>query len=440
MRHSFAIALLVLSATVGVWAQNTDAASDKIVVVGNRAQPVQWNHRESIQDAINAAQPNGTVIVPSRYLGTDCNPISACNPGSVIVLDWRSASGGIVQPCSPITPGAVAVYTSNGQSVTCLVGIVLSAGTENSQEWGDNVTVANADPGQMKLASVGGVPSIGFNGPLSAIETAANVAQPNGIAGLNASAVLPIAEVVNSLTNCDSSHVIKGDQTCGNALAVSTNAVSNSSQTALNFQDAVAFNGLTFTWTNPGGGGNEKPVLGGSLDLATQNHPSMTINGTVCTLGSSCNPSGSAGSTLLNSQGPATAVTGTGAAATLYTFSIAGGTMSTTSCIRASAFFQHTTGTTSTTFTWNFGATSFTSSGSTVVAGAKSTITVCNNGATNSQWLAVDNLIIGTTLQQGAQFNTSAIDTTSSTTISFQFTVAATDAVTPKGWTVESVH
>lgn len=151
-------------------------------------------------------------------------------------------------------------------------------------------------------------------------------------------------------------------------------------------------------------------------------------------------PAGVVGSTILNEQGPATAVTGTGAAANLYTFSMPGNSMSTVSCVRATAFFQHTTGTASTTFTWNFGAASFTSSGSTVIAGAKSTITVCNSGATNSQWLAVDNLIVGTTLQQGAQFNTSAIDTTASTTISFQFTVAGTDAVTPKGWLVESIH
>lgn len=117
MRHSFAIALLVLSATLGVWAQNTDAASDKIVVVGNRAQPVQWNHRESIQDAINAAQPNGTVIIPSSYAGTDCNPVANCNPGSVIVQDWRTNSGGSGVNCGGIN--AIVFQSAIGQLAIC---------------------------------------------------------------------------------------------------------------------------------------------------------------------------------------------------------------------------------------------------------------------------------------------------------------------------------
>jgi hypothetical protein len=117
MRRSLAIALLVLGATVGVWAQNTDAASDKIVVVGNRAQPVQWNHRESIQDAINAAKPNGTVIIPSSYGGTDCNPVSNCNPGSVTVQDWRTNGGGSGVNCGGIN--AIVFQSAIGQLAIC---------------------------------------------------------------------------------------------------------------------------------------------------------------------------------------------------------------------------------------------------------------------------------------------------------------------------------
>jgi hypothetical protein len=117
MRRSLAIALLVLGATVGVWAQNTDAASDRIVVVGNRAQPVQWNHRESIQDAINAAKPNGTVIIPSSYGGTDCNPVSNCNPGSVTVQDWRTNGGGSGVNCGGIN--AIVFQSAIGQFAIC---------------------------------------------------------------------------------------------------------------------------------------------------------------------------------------------------------------------------------------------------------------------------------------------------------------------------------
>lgn len=351
---------------------------------------------------------------------------------------WQSS--GLSCQGGTFTLNAILVVTSGG-GVSCNGSATIVQGSESSISMPDNVTVANAAPTQMKLASVAGVPSIGFNGPVSAIETAANVGVANGIAGLNGSAVLPIAEVVNSLTNCDSSHVIKGDQSCGNALGITTDSVSNTSQSLLNFLDAAAFHGLTLTWTNPGGGGNEQPVIGGSLDLATQNHPSMTINGTICTLGSTCNPSGSSGSTLLNSQGPLTAVTGTGAVATLYTFSIPGGTMGTATCIRAHAEFQHTTGSASITYTWNYAGTTSTSSGSAGLGAGQDSVTICNTGATNAQVISFHQLMfVGNTVVQGTAVTTSAIDTTTSQTLSFQFTVAATDAVTPKLWMVESVH
>lgn len=93
MRTLFHLAVVALLCVCAV-AQVQHAADDYIVVVGNQAQPVAWNHSQTIQTAINAAQPNGTVIIPSSYTGTECTPISTCNPGQVIVVDWRSGGQG----------------------------------------------------------------------------------------------------------------------------------------------------------------------------------------------------------------------------------------------------------------------------------------------------------------------------------------------------------
>ena len=70
------------------------SADDNIVVVGNQAQPVQWTHQNSIQNALLHAGQNGVVWIPPNYKGTDCNPISVCNPGNTVVIDLR---GGMFQ-------------------------------------------------------------------------------------------------------------------------------------------------------------------------------------------------------------------------------------------------------------------------------------------------------------------------------------------------------
>jgi hypothetical protein len=116
MRNLLATLVLVcLCLTPLVSAQNTDAASDRVVVVGNPSQPVAWNHKSNIREAILRAQPNGTVIIPSSYSGTDCNPISSCSLGSVIVIDWRTGGGSSSLACG----NSFAVYIFNGSGTIC---------------------------------------------------------------------------------------------------------------------------------------------------------------------------------------------------------------------------------------------------------------------------------------------------------------------------------
>lgn len=96
------------------------SADDNFVVVGNPAQPVQWTHASSIQIAILRAGVNGTIWIPANYSGTDCNPISSCNPGSALVIDLR---GGLFQTTPSISGGngggnpATAPLIVNGTSM-----------------------------------------------------------------------------------------------------------------------------------------------------------------------------------------------------------------------------------------------------------------------------------------------------------------------------------
>lgn len=76
------------------------SADDNIVVVGNQSQPVQWTHQNSIQAAIQRAGPKGVVWIPATYAGTDCNPVSSCDPGNTLVIDLR---GSLFQTYPPLT-------------------------------------------------------------------------------------------------------------------------------------------------------------------------------------------------------------------------------------------------------------------------------------------------------------------------------------------------
>ena len=107
----------------------------------------------------------------------------------------------------------------------------------------------------------------------------------------------------------------------GSSLTINTNGSANSSQTLLNFVNPPAFNGLTFTYSNPGGAGNETFTLGGSLGNAGLTNPSMTLNGTPVTLGGTYSIAGSAPGSVTGSSDTITATVGT--FATQYTLTSA---------------------------------------------------------------------------------------------------------------------
>jgi hypothetical protein len=97
-----------------------------IVVVGNQGQPpLQFaTPQPSILQAIQKAGPYGQVWIPASYTGGDCNPVSTCNPGSLMILDFRngtftpSASGGSAAAVSSVFTRTGAVVATSGD-YTC---------------------------------------------------------------------------------------------------------------------------------------------------------------------------------------------------------------------------------------------------------------------------------------------------------------------------------
>lgn len=76
----------------------------------------------------------------------------------------------------------------------------------------------------------------------------------------------------------------------GSSVTLQTNGIANTSQSLLDFINPASFNGLTFTFQNTSGG-IETFAVGGTLNNAGLTNSTITVNGTVCTLGASCAPS-----------------------------------------------------------------------------------------------------------------------------------------------------
>ena len=148
---------------------------------------------------------------------------------------------------------------------------------------------------------------------------------------------------------------------------------------------------------------------------------------------------GSADSSACAYQGPASAVTGTGAAATYYTCTLPAGVMGAGQGIIITAVAKHTTGTAAVSYTLSFGGTSTTAAAPAGAANQLEHVTylIMNNpGSTSAQTIST----VGQDSSGGnnsIKLDTAAVNTASAVTINLQFNVAATDAVTPEMFLVE---
>lgn len=144
------------------------------------------------------------------------------------------------------------------------------------------------------------------------------------------------------------------------------------------------------------------------------------------------------GSTLLNAQGNAGAITGTGAVATVYTYTLPGGTVATNNALRVTVGWSHSTGSASVTYTLYVNGVVSNCNPSLSTAGAGTcTATIINTGSTTGTGTGL--AAMGTAVAVTST-NLTGLAWGSSQVVKFTFNVANTDAVTPILWLVEVVQ
>lgn len=148
--------------------------------------------------------------------------------------------------------------------------------------------------------------------------------------------------------------------------------------------------------------------------------------------------------TLLSFQPQAAEANGNGAAQNIYSYTVSGNVLGVNKCIRATAYWLHSTGTGAITYGWSWGGTALTTwAGGTIAAtNIRTSITVCNNAATNAQTIMQDPAIEsqGTSaimVTNTMLLTTGAKDTTSNQALAITFNVASGNKVTPSGFVVE---
>jgi hypothetical protein len=146
--------------------------------------------------------------------------------------------------------------------------------------------------------------------------------------------------------------------------------------------------------------------------------------------------------TLLNAQANAAAVTGTGSAVVLYTYSLPANTVATLKGIRVRTGYVHSTGSALVAYTLTLNGVAIVPNQSlsgNSGQGAIIDVTVLNTGATTGTMF--DEWFDGS-LNQIVTINTAAatgLAWGSNQTLQFTFNVAATDKVTPIFWLVELI-
>ncbi|MGC2828319.1 MAG: hypothetical protein WB994_01635 [Candidatus Acidiferrum sp.] len=144
----------------------------------------------------------------------------------------------------------------------------------------------------------------------------------------------------------------------------------------------------------------------------------------------------SAGSTVLNAQGDAGAITGTGAIATVYTYTLPGGTVANLKALRVTVGWQHSTGTANVSYNVTLnGVTSGCNASASTAGGINCTVTFLNTGATTG-----DATSTSTVTGAAPAIALTGLAWSSSQILKFTFNVANTDAVTPILFLVELVQ
>ena len=131
-------------------------------------------------------------------------------------------------------------------------------------------------------------------------------------------------------------------------------------------------------------------------------------------------------------QGPTSAITGTGSAASLYSYSIPGGTFSPGMGVKCFARFRHTTGSAAVTISWKLGSTAYTypSTYTSGTTGADASIEIFTFSSLTSETVNIPWASFGGTTQTPYTGNAWSENLNNADTIALQFSVASTDKLT----------
>jgi hypothetical protein len=140
--------------------------------------------------------------------------------------------------------------------------------------------------------------------------------------------------------------------------------------------------------------------------------------------------------TVLNAQTSGPAVTGTGSAVTLYTYTLPMNTLLPNKGLRIKVYWQHSTGSASVAYSLTIGGTSVAGENWTFTSVDHLDATIMNvAGSQSSQSFVVD--LFGNNAFAGTGFSNQNINFANPEVIAFTFNVASTDKVRPYLFTVE---
>jgi hypothetical protein len=147
--------------------------------------------------------------------------------------------------------------------------------------------------------------------------------------------------------------------------------------------------------------------------------------------------------TLLNSQGAGAAIAGTGADSTLFTYTIPANTIGQGKGLRLKILWTHSAGSANATYKLKLGATIIDTIGpiADITAGSQACYEIFNNaGVQNAQTWMRNSTVGSSPITIGVSGGTSSENLANSDTLTFTFSVANTDQVTPKMWIVEVIQ